>query len=105
MSGQVFLRHPVLCFFKQKTAYEISTDWSSDVCSSDLTSLAIGLWSLTVMGCLFVNSYLQLVIARMAAAVGESGCKPPTYSRSEERRVGKECSERGEREHEREKSG
>src|ERR1044071_10055267 len=25
-------------FFKQKTAYEISTrDWSSDVCSSDLT--------------------------------------------------------------------
>ena len=27
-------------FFKQKTAYEIvSRDWSSDVCSSDLTSL------------------------------------------------------------------
>ena len=26
-------------FFKQKTAYEIvSRDWSSDVCSSDLTS-------------------------------------------------------------------
>src|SRR5690606_40069776 len=24
-------------FFKQKTAYEISRDWSSDVCSSDLT--------------------------------------------------------------------
>src|SRR5690606_40796068 len=23
-------------FFKQKTAYEIFTDWSSDVCSSDL---------------------------------------------------------------------
>src|SRR5205814_4116387 len=23
-------------FFKQKTAYEIETDWSSDVCSSDL---------------------------------------------------------------------
>src|SRR5215471_16457918 len=22
--------------FKQKTAYEVSTDWSSDVCSSDL---------------------------------------------------------------------
>ena len=31
----------VLCFFffKQKTAYEIGTgDWSSDVCSSDLTN-------------------------------------------------------------------
>ena len=26
-------------FFKQKTAYEIGTgDWSSDVCSSDLTT-------------------------------------------------------------------
>src|SRR5690554_7208940 len=24
-------------FFKQKTAYEISTYWSSDVCSSDLS--------------------------------------------------------------------
>src|ERR1044071_3620681 len=29
-------------FFKQKTAYEISTrDWSSDVCSSDLVGLSI----------------------------------------------------------------
>ena len=28
-------------FFKQKTAYEIGTgDWSSDVCSSDLTAIA-----------------------------------------------------------------
>src|SRR3546814_5495229 len=27
------------CFFKQKTAYEMRiSDWSSDVCSSDLTS-------------------------------------------------------------------
>src|SRR3546814_1176546 len=27
----------VLCFFKQKTAYEMRiSDWSSDVCSSDL---------------------------------------------------------------------
>src|SRR3546814_2635432 len=27
----------MFCFFKQKTAYEIrSSDWSSDVCSSDL---------------------------------------------------------------------
>src|SRR3546814_1070836 len=29
----------VLCFFKQKTAYEMRiSDWSSDVCSSDLLS-------------------------------------------------------------------
>lgn len=45
-----------------------------------ITSLAIGLWGLTVMACLFVTSYAQLVFARIAAAVGESGCKPPTYS-------------------------
>src|SRR3546814_4318873 len=33
-------------FFKQKTAYEMRiSDWSSDVCSSDLaTMLAFGLW-------------------------------------------------------------
>ena len=31
-------------FFKQKTAYEIyQCDWSSDVCSSDLTIVASGI--------------------------------------------------------------
>lgn len=45
-----------------------------------IASLAIGLWGLTVMSCLAVTSYFQLVLARVAAAVGESGCKPPTYS-------------------------
>src|SRR3546814_8898513 len=30
-----------LCFFKQKTAYEVRiSDWSSDVCSSDLRDVA-----------------------------------------------------------------
>src|SRR3546814_4316683 len=30
----------VFCFFKQKTAYELRiSDWSSDVCSSDLRDL------------------------------------------------------------------
>src|SRR3546814_1723404 len=30
----------MICFFKQKTAYEMRiSDWSSDVCSSDLHSL------------------------------------------------------------------
>src|SRR3546814_19392735 len=29
----------LICFFKQKTAYEMRiSDWSSDVCSSDLTA-------------------------------------------------------------------
>src|SRR2546430_3819743 len=30
-------------FFKQKTAYEIDCDWSSDVCSSDLDRRAQGI--------------------------------------------------------------
>src|SRR3546814_4624495 len=31
------LSHSDFCFFKQKTAYEMRiSDWSSDVCSSDL---------------------------------------------------------------------
>jgi len=45
-----------------------------------ITSLAIGLWGATVMGCLFVTNFPQLALARVAAAVGESGCKPPTYA-------------------------
>jgi MFS family permease len=45
-----------------------------------ITSLAIGLWGVTVMACLFVTSFVQMVCARVAAAVGESGCMPPTYS-------------------------
>src|SRR2546426_5455956 len=31
----LYFRH-LFFFFKQKTAYEITRDWSSDVCSSDL---------------------------------------------------------------------
>ncbi len=45
-----------------------------------ITSLAIGLWGATVMLCLFVGNFTQLVLARIAAAIGEAGCKPPTYS-------------------------
>src|SRR3546814_6383256 len=40
----LFLFNIVLCFFffKQKTAYEMRiSDWSSDVCSSDLTEQAL----------------------------------------------------------------
>src|SRR3546814_4277165 len=33
----MLIEYRVLCFFKQKTAYEMRiSDWSSDVCSSDL---------------------------------------------------------------------
>src|SRR3546814_8730739 len=35
--------HVVFFFFKQKTAYEVRiSDWSSDVCSSDLAAPCLG---------------------------------------------------------------
>src|SRR3546814_5043671 len=50
----------VFCFFKQKTAYEMRiSDWSSDVCSSDLIALkgeAIGLAIMTELPLVIVNS-------------------------------------------------
>jgi MFS family permease len=45
-----------------------------------ITSLAIGFWGLTMMACLFVTSFVHLIIVRVAAAVGEAGGQPPTYS-------------------------
>lgn len=54
--------------------------WADRGNRATIASLAIGVWGLTVMACLFVTNYVQLVFARMLAAVGESGCKPPTYS-------------------------
>lgn len=45
-----------------------------------IASIAIALWGATVMACVFVTNFVQLVFARVAAAVGESGCMPPTYS-------------------------
>src|SRR5690606_39999988 len=45
-------------FFKQKTAYEISRDWSSDVCSSDLFLYAIFAGIFTTF--LFYNTVSKL---------------------------------------------
>src|SRR3546814_4952260 len=62
-------------FFKQKTAYEMRiSDWSSDVCSSDL-------WRSARRGCRW---------ARPSSAVRKAA-RPRRTRRSEERRVGKEC--------------
>ncbi len=47
---------------------------------TNLTSMAIGLWGVTVMSCVFISNFVQLVFARIAAAIGEAGCMPPTYS-------------------------
>src|SRR3546814_8369276 len=77
----VFLPSLFFFFVKQKTAYEMRiSDWSSDVCSSDLLGESV------------LPSYMQLLFP----------CRPvyfhcfhvpvsPFHSRSEERRVGKEC--------------
>src|SRR3569833_1352952 len=54
--------------------------WADRYNRVTIAASTIGLWGLTVMSCVFVTSFTQLVIARVAAAVGESGAKPPTYS-------------------------
>src|SRR3546814_8393791 len=42
MNGRCFFLFMFFCFFKQKTAYEMRiSDWSSDVCSSDLRGVVI----------------------------------------------------------------
>lgn len=45
-----------------------------------ITSLAIGIWGMTAMAALAVTNFAHLLLLRIAAAVGEAGCKPPTYS-------------------------
>src|SRR3546814_3026548 len=61
-------------FFKQKTAYEMRiSDWSSDVCSSDLLAKTQALRA-------------RAADQRVVAVAGEQ-----VLDRSEERRVGKEC--------------
>ncbi len=67
-------------FFKQKTAYEMNpSDWSSDVCSSDL-----------------INIVQVMHTAMLIAQSVESKMRKQTDldGRSEERRVGKECRSR-----------
>src|SRR3546814_7851342 len=99
----------VVFFFKQKTAYEMRiSDWSSDVCSSDLLGLAhladvnpkpfvrdLGKFAA-------IKRVLQRLVqcrfeARIAFAEGDAIEFGLTHNRtaldgrSEERRVGKEC--------------
>src|SRR3546814_8649309 len=90
-------------FFKQKTAYEMRiSDWSSDVCSSDLALLA------RTEARKRIKAHLILLAGTVTVLVGLSrvylGVHWPTdvlggwvagsawaALRSEERRVGKEC--------------
>lgn len=54
--------------------------WADRGDRAKIASVAIGLWGATVMMCVFVGNFAQLVIARVAAGVGEAGCMPATYS-------------------------
>src|SRR3546814_1904245 len=82
-----FIWFVLFFFFKQKTAYEMRiSDWSSDVCSSDLRRSYCG------------NSRCRLASVVTVPLVPSSRNGPacPALSReaetrSEERRVGKEC--------------
>src|SRR3546814_1688294 len=80
-------------FFKQKTAYEMRiSDWSSDVCSSDLRQrfgFRLHLRRRTELG-------KQRIKLRHVAALEiihriVQGVRAQLQTRSEERRVGKEC--------------
>src|SRR3546814_9507997 len=75
-------------FFKQKTAYEVRiSDWSSDVCSSDLI-VSSARESRRVSARRIRNR-----IAQFKAVIGNGECvaQHSRRRRSEERRVGKEC--------------
>src|SRR3546814_6998740 len=92
----------VFFFFKQKTAYEMRiSDWSSDVCSSDLT--------LSLMVSDFLSRVCVAYVSKDVPSLKELCQADKTvddayaqildtiiialanHPRSEERRVGKEC--------------
>src|SRR3546814_2253655 len=109
----------VFFFFKQKTAYEMRiSDWSSDVCSSDLAGSALvvtrakepplsnskstfsaqpsgsracaakSLW-IVMESCYEKDG--ETACPGRAARVRQASCIYNSGTRSEERRVGKEC--------------
>src|SRR3546814_6384088 len=91
----------VVLFFKQKTAYEMRiSDWSSDVCSSDLDPVFANMDGLIEYGedySLPFKAHAGKVVATlyrvgegMPAAVRDL-VADAAEGRSEERRVGKEC--------------
>src|SRR3546814_7868312 len=88
-------------FFKQKTAYEMRiSDWSSDVCSSDLVSLSTLAPVAKVLNdtvgiergfMTTIHSYTndQRILDQMHNDLRRA--RAGAVNRSEERRVGKEC--------------
>src|SRR3546814_10295802 len=92
----------VVFFFKQKTAYEMRiSDWSSDVCSSDLLAfepLRLDILSPSIrydgVPRLSASSRrrfeLELLREPTTSSTSQRDARSLT-ARSEERRVGKEC--------------
>src|SRR3546814_6769621 len=101
--------YSVFFFFKHKPAYDMRiSDWSSDVCSSDLPEarlrrLAAMRYTFELEEHPMYSRYLQalvLLLDSIAAARSQGGARhghaggdgdEGTSNRSEERRVGKEC--------------
>src|SRR3546814_4549690 len=86
-------------FFKQKTAYEMRiSDWSSDVCSSDLNGKTLwgcpchllDWWQGQPHRVFPLRCHLRLA-AKASSRESFLYMVPANTSRSEERRVGKEC--------------
>src|SRR3546814_10761204 len=75
-------------FFKQKTAYEMRiSDWSSDVCSSDLSRVHDAKKRNA-----FCTADSETRFVSFESSLTEVGGRESSSSyRSEERRVGKEC--------------
>src|SRR3546814_8960822 len=81
-------------FFKQKTAYEMRiSDWSSDVCSSDLSQVMRELaTALAACDADLAIGAIVLTGSEKAFAAGADIKEMQALNfRSEERRVGKEC--------------
>src|SRR3546814_1434631 len=83
-SMTVGLRCVFFFFFKQKTAYEMRiSDWSSDVCSSDLRQRLVAILGLVGLQ--------RVADPGAGVVVVDIEQFELVETRSEERRVGKEC--------------
>src|SRR3546814_6304518 len=79
-------------FFKQKTAYEMRiSDWSSDVCSSDLDSAAALAAPLRARVGRVDPDRIGVCRTRAESRLVGANRHRGATVRSEERRVGKEC--------------
>src|SRR3546814_2822014 len=79
-------------FFKQKTAYEMRiSDWSSDVCSSDLRAAALAAGGAERVERRVIALRDIAALRRVDRRRGHQRAGEEIDQRSEERRVGKEC--------------